>query len=585
MTPTIEILTGELMGRAYDVDEAPFTIGRKEDCAIVIPKKYFSRRHAEVVEKSGRWFVRGLSEKNPVRVGKAEVEEQELSNGTEFEICGVRFRFRTSGAKGATKRDREELRNSGQQAALAAVGGGGTPTVAYKRSTVTGKGRADNGSQRSADVQDIEDGPLPGASDEESATEQLDKGSGFGKGSRSGSQKSGAGATFSSASGGDGRPGWRQAPDEGPRDRVVFDDDEPAKPSSSKKSGSGEDKEERTDQIDVSKLRKDNDDPFAEGPTKEEVKANETSEAREKFLKLLVLAGTLGILLAGGMVWYYNRPREARTFQVPLKPQCGVGDVRRYEFILNDNDPPAVGGRSTPANGDPTNLIQADDTSIATVEWAVPEAPVAYFLVTGVSPGTTSFRIPFQSGDSRIFQIEISGPSHHDVLRKARKDKHAQLTVDDLRVQIKDRLRVADELKGIAERNPNPEKFPRRIYHQCEIAAELLSAYEKKINESGVADPDFDTMRLDVQAHVDDSRRVWLEMVGTKKQSYDDLVRTNRWKDAATELQTLCWAKGDTCDAEPQRYILILEKIYGPKGFASFKNGTFDGPGCIEEAP
>ena len=114
MTAVIEILSGDLAGRAYDIDEAPFTIGRKEDCAIVLPKRYVSRRHAEIVEEDGRYFVRGLSRKNPIVVGDAEVEEQELEDRGEFEICGIRFRFRAGGAKGKNREERKAEKAPGR---------------------------------------------------------------------------------------------------------------------------------------------------------------------------------------------------------------------------------------------------------------------------------------------------------------------------------------------------------------------------------------------------------------------------------------------------------------------------------------
>ncbi len=92
-SPIIEVLSGDLAGRSYTVASAPFTIGRDSGCALVIPKRCVSRRHAEIVAESGRWVLRGLSEKNPLLVSGEPVAALDLEPGAEFELSGIQFRF------------------------------------------------------------------------------------------------------------------------------------------------------------------------------------------------------------------------------------------------------------------------------------------------------------------------------------------------------------------------------------------------------------------------------------------------------------------------------------------------------------
>jgi pSer/pThr/pTyr-binding forkhead associated (FHA) protein len=100
-TPVLEVLSGDLAGRSYEILGDTFTIGRREDCDLVLPKKYVSRVHAEVVRSGEGFLVRGVSEKNPIVVSGREVDRHELEDGDVFELGGIRFRFRTRPGRSA----------------------------------------------------------------------------------------------------------------------------------------------------------------------------------------------------------------------------------------------------------------------------------------------------------------------------------------------------------------------------------------------------------------------------------------------------------------------------------------------------
>ena len=69
------------------------TIGRDAGNDLVIPDKSVSRRHAEVFSRLGRWRVRNLSYKNPVRVHDKAVSEIELANGDVIHLGEISITF------------------------------------------------------------------------------------------------------------------------------------------------------------------------------------------------------------------------------------------------------------------------------------------------------------------------------------------------------------------------------------------------------------------------------------------------------------------------------------------------------------
>lgn len=91
--PRLDILSGDLTGRSYTVDEDEFLIGRGRNCDLVIPKRYISREHARIVRSRDAFVIGGLSEKNPVVVRDRPIREHPLQDGDVFEMCGIQFRF------------------------------------------------------------------------------------------------------------------------------------------------------------------------------------------------------------------------------------------------------------------------------------------------------------------------------------------------------------------------------------------------------------------------------------------------------------------------------------------------------------
>ena len=69
------------------------TIGRSPDCPVFLDDVTVSRRHAELVERDGRWFVEDLGSLNGTFVNRRRVESSELSDGDELQIGKYRLTF------------------------------------------------------------------------------------------------------------------------------------------------------------------------------------------------------------------------------------------------------------------------------------------------------------------------------------------------------------------------------------------------------------------------------------------------------------------------------------------------------------
>lgn len=93
-TPNNLVVTGgALAGTSVRLGETPVTLGRAQDCTIVLDDDYASSRHARIFPQDGQWWVEDLGSTNgtyldrnrltspttvplgvPVRVGKTVLE-------------------------------------------------------------------------------------------------------------------------------------------------------------------------------------------------------------------------------------------------------------------------------------------------------------------------------------------------------------------------------------------------------------------------------------------------------------------------------------------------------------------------------
>jgi FHA domain/zinc-ribbon domain len=71
------------------------TIGRSPDCPVFLDDVTVSRKHAELVQRDGRWFIEDQGSLNGTFVNRRRVESADLSDGDEIQIGKYRMTFLT----------------------------------------------------------------------------------------------------------------------------------------------------------------------------------------------------------------------------------------------------------------------------------------------------------------------------------------------------------------------------------------------------------------------------------------------------------------------------------------------------------
>jgi hypothetical protein len=67
------VTAGALAGTRITLGEATITIGRAEDCTLVITDDYASARHARLVPRNGQWYLEDLGSTNGTYLDRAKV--------------------------------------------------------------------------------------------------------------------------------------------------------------------------------------------------------------------------------------------------------------------------------------------------------------------------------------------------------------------------------------------------------------------------------------------------------------------------------------------------------------------------------
>src|SRR5688500_9799220 len=93
-TAMLVLQRGSEAGRRWPVDRTrPLTIGRSEECDIVLPDRQVSRYHAQSTWGGERYQVENLGSNNGTHVNGQEVSDPtELGDGDEIQIA-LRFKL------------------------------------------------------------------------------------------------------------------------------------------------------------------------------------------------------------------------------------------------------------------------------------------------------------------------------------------------------------------------------------------------------------------------------------------------------------------------------------------------------------
>jgi predicted component of type VI protein secretion system len=87
------VLAGPDLARSFALAEKS-TVGRSDECDVVLRDRSISRKHALILRQEERWFVQDLGSTNGVTKGGQRGERFELADGDEFRLGDLPLRFK-----------------------------------------------------------------------------------------------------------------------------------------------------------------------------------------------------------------------------------------------------------------------------------------------------------------------------------------------------------------------------------------------------------------------------------------------------------------------------------------------------------
>lgn len=549
--PMLEVLSGDLSGRRYRVEDAEFVIGRAPNCDLVLPKRYISREHARITRAGRDYVIDGLSEKNPILVKDRPIRPRHrLSDGEEFELCGIRFRFYAQGE------------DDGRRRGGAADAGGQESSWA-----------SDPDYERRGDVTPDPDGPAPRRDAREASATPP-------RGLRSVDDDAGPRARRSLVPSDDDLPVpvrgsgaiKRSSPGlAGASGKVVFeaddgeDDEEstkelPAVRADKGGGGSRESQNERT--AELGKVKDPNDpdyDPFAE-VDKREKKKEQGDPAREKALRALMLLGAIGIVLAAAILWKLKQEKPYEYIDHPQPIRVALDQTVRFEEPWSQVDPPA-GRAPTRRDGEPYVYGR---NSVVEVEWAVPHIKTkCIFLIRGIEQGDTTFEVTFpESRRVKRFQVIVEGDNPHDVARERRRA--------ELRKRSPHQLRQAAEAHYASGETYTKERdITAREGNYRQAVVELAKAVDAAVilrdllAQGGTVPSDVSELVRKAEEAESKARTDYEDFVNRELARYRAALQREARLESIEQLQRCLRAINHDCDPRFQRLRLILEESWG----------------------
>jgi DNA-binding NtrC family response regulator len=89
----LAVLSGPETGRVVDVDHMPFTVGKGEECDLVLTEPTVSRTHFSIESEQGAFVIRDLSSTNGTWIDQFRIKEAWLRPGTVLRAGSAQLRF------------------------------------------------------------------------------------------------------------------------------------------------------------------------------------------------------------------------------------------------------------------------------------------------------------------------------------------------------------------------------------------------------------------------------------------------------------------------------------------------------------
>jgi len=78
-----------------ELSKSPMVLGRRASCDLQVIDEKVSRKHCQLCEHEGQWYLEDLDSKNHTWMGLERVSEVILATGDEFRIGSTRVTFLT----------------------------------------------------------------------------------------------------------------------------------------------------------------------------------------------------------------------------------------------------------------------------------------------------------------------------------------------------------------------------------------------------------------------------------------------------------------------------------------------------------
>lgn len=86
----LQLIRGENVGTQYVLEEERVVLGRHPNCEVVLPSGVVSRRHAQILESHGAYYLEDLRSRNGTYVNEIPITgRHELREGDEIRLCDV----------------------------------------------------------------------------------------------------------------------------------------------------------------------------------------------------------------------------------------------------------------------------------------------------------------------------------------------------------------------------------------------------------------------------------------------------------------------------------------------------------------
>jgi pSer/pThr/pTyr-binding forkhead associated (FHA) protein len=89
----LNVIEGEDVGTSYTVEKKSVTIGRQDECELILEDKHVSNKHCQIVFRGGHFSLIDLGSLNKTKVNDKIIVQKNLTNGDLITIGKTKIKF------------------------------------------------------------------------------------------------------------------------------------------------------------------------------------------------------------------------------------------------------------------------------------------------------------------------------------------------------------------------------------------------------------------------------------------------------------------------------------------------------------